>query len=506
MFRRMMLGWCFAIFAAPAVTHGCACSQATPGQCPGLQKGDVVFLGTVTDSSVVPPPSGSQDPNEKAVINPARITRYRFHIDEKFAGSDESEIDVFSGGDDGDCGYRFQKGAQYIVFTEQGTEGRLFATICNGTRPSSEGIALLPQLRAMRDGKRVASVFGVLRRAEPPTLALPNDPDDPVPNTALRLRSRYDRFTASTDKNGVFTFYDVHAGDYQFTADLPPTLQLSERTLTGPLPIFTIPGDACYEYNVDALPTGHIQGTILDPDGKPLRLASVELFRAGSYNGARSGLWTFQGAKGVFEFDHIGPGQYIIVYNRGNRLNPNSPYPRTFYPGAEDADEAELIEVKEGEELDKVDFAVKNPFPTQQVRVHLNWKDGKPPGAVTVMARAERGDNPSAIKVADGVFEFTLVQGVHYTISAFEDLEPSASASHRQPLPGPPSNAGDGDSFAEAHRSITASADGGDAADDPGRDCPARITSDSVFIDAADAATKDVTLTFSTSPCAARRQ
>ena len=176
-------------------------------------------------------------------------------------------------------------------------------------------------------------------------------------------------------------------------------MELTQRTLTGPLPMFKIPGEACYEYNVDALPTGHIQGTVLGPDGKPLRLASVELFRVGRYNGSRSGLWTFQGFKGVFDFDHIGPGEYIIVYNRGNRMNPNSPFRRTFYPGTTDLSEAKPIRLKQGQDLLNVNFAVKDSYPTRELRVHLNWKDGKPPGAVTVMAKADRATTPPPKKL-----------------------------------------------------------------------------------------------------------
>ena len=450
--------------AAPAASWACACSQAPPGACPGLQKDDVVFLGTVTEIVVLPPASPDAGQNTGA----ARTIRYRFHVDEKFAGPDDHEIDIFSGGDDGDCGYRFKTGIPYIVFTQQETEGRLFATKCNGTRPASEGLALLPQLRAMRDGRRVASVFGILRRTDPPTLALPSDPDDPLPNTPLRLHSRYDRFTATTDQNGVYSFYDVHAGEYTFTADLPPTMQLTQRTLVGPLPLFKIPNGACYEYNVDALPTGHIQGSVLGPDGKPLRLASVELFRAGSYDGSRSGLWTFQGAKGVFDFDHVGPGEYVIVYNRPNRLDPNSPYPRTFYPGTTDLNSAQPIEVKEGQQLTKVNFAVKDAFPTRKLRVHLTWKDGKPPGSVAVMAKADQGENPAAEKISDGVFDFTLLESVHYTLSAWEELDPSRGGAVR-----------------------------GKA------DCatPPRIDSDSVFVDGADATMTEITLKFATPPC-----
>jgi len=470
MLQRTLFALWLLMFAAPAALQACACSQAPPGKCPGLQKDDVVFLGTVTE--IVPAPRATPPADaggQAGAIPPAPIWRYHFQIDERFAGPDASEIDVFSGGDDGDCGYRFKKGAQYIVFTQQETEGRLFATICNGTRPAIDGLALLPQLRAMREGKRVASVFGVLRRAEPPTLALPDDPDDPLPNVALKLRSHYDRFTATTDQNGVYSFYDVHAGEYRYTADLPPTMQLTQRTLTGPLPMFKIPGEACYEYNVDALPTGHIQGTVLGPDGKPLRLASVELFRVGTYNGSRSGLWTFQGFKGVFDFDHIGPGDYIIVYNRGNRMNPNSPFRRTFYPGASDLSEAKPITVKQGQDLLKVNFAVNDSYPTRELRVHVNWKDGKPPGAVTVMAKADKGDNPAAEKIDDGTYAFTLIQGAHYAFSAWEDLDPSRAAASRQ---------GNGDCAA-----------------------PARMDSDSIVVDGSDEPTKEITLTFASPQC-----
>jgi hypothetical protein len=464
MVRRTMIVL-FLALVAPATSWACACSQPVPGPCAGLQKDDVVFLGTVTGFSVLPLAS-SEAGNQNS--SATRIIRYHFRIDEKFAGPDAREIDIYSGGDDGDCGYRFKMGMQYIVFTQQETEGRLFATKCNGTRPASEGLALLPQLRAMRDGRRVASVFGVLRRTDPPTLALPSDPDDPLPNTPLRLHSRYDRFTATTDQNGVYAFYDVHAGEYTFTADLPSTMQLTQRTLVGPLPLFKIPNEACYEYNVDALPTGQIQGSVIAPDGKPLRLASVELFRVGYYDASHSGLWTFQGAKGVFDFDHIGPGEYLIVYNRPNRLDPNSPFPRTFYPGTTDVNAAVPVEVNEGQQLKKVNFAVKDPFPTRKLRVHLNWKDGKPPGLVTVMVKADQGENPAAEKVSEGVFDFTLLESVHYTVSAWEDLDPSR---------------------------------GGAAWGKTNCTTPPRIDSNSVFVDGADSGTSDITLTFSTPPC-----
>ena len=472
---------------AAAASQACTCSQEPPGACQGVHTGDVIFLGTVTEAGIVPNEapsstlSGQASGNAGAGASNASgsgadenpgstpITRYRFHIDEKFAGPDSAEIDIFSGGDDGDCGYRFQKGLQYIVFTEQGNDGRLYATICNGTRPASEGLALLPQLRAMRDGERVASVFGVLRRADPPFLAPPGDPVDPLANISLKLRSRYDRFSTSTGPGGVYTFYDVHAGEYSITASLPRGMVLTEKTLAGGLPPFKIPNGACYEYDMDALPTGHIRGSVLGPDGKPVKLASVELYRAGEYSDSRPGLWGFQGSKGDFDFDHIGAGEYILVFNRMNRRDPNSPFPRAFYPGVSTLEDSKPIILKAGQQFLKANIRLREGYPIRRFEVHVKWEHGRPPGNVTVMAKADDGSaNPSAVKVADGLFEFTLLDSGRYTISAWEDLDPAHAASRRD-----------------------------------GLSCivPARIDAGHVTVDASDPSITDVTLVFAAPGC-----
>lgn len=502
MFQRALLTIPIAIFICLAVSsgaQGCACSQSPAGTCQGLQKGDVVFLGTVTGIEIVPPAAPTVAPAADATATSATapneapasgatpessgtgqteestpaapslpVTRYRFHIDDKFSGPEASEIDVLSGGDDGDCGYRFKKGDQYIVFTQQELEGKLFATVCNGTRPSSEGRALLPQLRAMRNGMQVASVFGVLRRADPPFLAPPDDPDDPLPNTSLHLRSRDDRFSTSTGPDGVYSFYHVHAGEYRFTAQLPARMVFTQKTLTGGLPPFKIPDDACYEYNVDALPTGHIRGTVFGPDRKPLKLASVELYRSGQYAAARPGLWGFQGSKGYFDFDHIGPGEYVIVYNRMNRKDPNSPFPRAFYPGVAEPDPAESIVLKDGQQLLKANIKLVGGYPTHALRVRVKWEQGRPPGNLTVMAKAQDDTaNPGAQKISDDLFQFPLFESGLYAVSAWEDLDPQRAAGHG-----------------------------------PSCTIPARIDAGPLSVDASDSSVKEITLTFAALECA----
>jgi hypothetical protein len=490
MIPRAFLATSLLLLFLPSGLWACTCSKEPPGKCPGLQSDDVVFVGTVTDIAGVAPVAATTE-SENAAANTADaspgaapqavapITRYHFHIDEKFAGPDSPDIDVFSGGDDADCGYVFKQGQQYIVFTQQETEGRLFAVICGATRPADQGRALLPQLRSMRNHDRVASVFGVLRRADPPLLAPTDDPEDPLPHIKLKLRSKDDRFSTSTGPDGVYSFYDVHAGEYIYSADLPARFEFSQKTLKGGLPPFKIPSGACYEYNVNALPTGKIRGSVLGPDGKSLKLASVELYRAERFDDSQPGLWGFQGEDGKFEFDHIGPGEYLLVFNRMNRLDPNSPFPRTFYPGEPQQTEAKFIKVKDGQQILNANIKLKDGYPTRSVKVQLKWVDGRPPGEVTVTAQADKGDNPAAHKIGEALYEFTLLQSARYTFSAWEDLDPQR--------------------LSQRHGDATCT-------------IPARIESDTRKVDAADAPSDDatdnsggapsvITLTFNSPPC-----
>ncbi len=481
MIRRCLapLGLLLVLTAAPA--FGCTCSKLPPGTCPGLQADDVVFTGTVIDIEVLKPAanaSGAQDPGTDATGTQdaaTPITRYRFRVDERFAGAGEATIDIFSGGDDGDCGYNFKLGDQYIVFTQQETEGRLFATICNGTRPASEGRALVPQLRAMKTHERVASVFGVLRRSDPPLLAPSDDPEDPLPNIKLKLRSKDDRFSSSTGPDGVYTFYDVHAGEYSYTADLPARFEFTQKTLKGGLPPFRIPSGACYEYNVNALPTGKIRGAVLGPDGKPLKIASVELYRSDKYDNDKPGLWGFQGSASDgggkntgYEFDHVGAGDYLLVFNRTDRKDPNSPYARTFYPGVASASDAKVIHLKDGQQLLNANIKLGEAYPTHKIKVALKWQEGRPAGDVTVMGAAEEGGNPSAQKIGEGLYEFTILGNAKYTFSAWEDLDPQHA---------------------------------GQKHGDQSCTVPARIDAAPVTIDGADESAKEVTLLFVMPPC-----
>jgi hypothetical protein len=61
------------------------------------------------------------------------------------------------------------------------------------------------------------------------------------------------------------------------------------------------------------------------------------------------GWWNFPKDAGYFEFKHVAPGDYVLVYNPSNRTDERRKFPRTFYPASSDLAHAMRIHVDEGE-------------------------------------------------------------------------------------------------------------------------------------------------------------
>jgi hypothetical protein len=415
---RAWLGLFIIVFASTTLctedSRACSCAQAGPAACPDFKASGLAFVGTVIDIE--------NAANEERGADQSGLSRYRFRVDENLNGFDVTEVDVYSGRGGADCSYHFQPGIKYLV-NPYPSNGRFFATICSDTQPATEAEPLLSELRARRDGKKHASVYGVLRRIQQPyAWTSYDDYDQPLSRITVELLGENYKLSTQTDDNGVYRFYGVPADTYYFAATLPPSLELAQTILSDPPPPITIPDDACFQQDIDALPTAHIHGRVIGPDGKPLKNADVALFRKDRYKESDMGWWEFQGEeKGYFQFDHVAPGTYVLVFHNSNRPDPDIPYPRTFFPSAPDFETALPITIAEGQQLLDADIHVSGGPPTRPLTVQVNWSENPTPDDVFVHATAADGAQPLPTKLSSGVYQLTLFRGTRYTIFAQQD-------------------------------------------------------------------------------------
>jgi hypothetical protein len=367
-----------------------------------LKNSEFVFVGTVTGGS-----DGA----------------YQLHVTEAFKGvtGDTFEVEAIGGM----SFTAFESGKQYLVFAytivvKDGTEYHL-AQGCGLTQELKYAQAALEQVRAEKNGGRVASVYGTLSRTLPGGLRWDGSYERGLPGIVVRLRSGSKSYKTKTDEYGVYEFMRLPPGTYQVSADLPPDLTLSDNTISNAPPSsFELPRKSSFEYDLDALPTGRIRGYVVGPNGKPLAITSVELYRADLFAIDRQGSFASQVDGKPFDFFHLPPGDYVLVFSRQNFTSPDAPFHRTFYLDAADVQGATPIHLSDGQQISDVDIHVKGPIPTRAITVQLHWSgrtpsDYDPP---QVIVAASEGQDPFPFNLAPDTYSANLFLTARYTIRA----------------------------------------------------------------------------------------
>lgn len=394
------------------VALACTCADVTPHSCNLLADRDVsIFMGTV---------ASVENPPKEEDRSGGGTARYRFRVEEWFSAEGDEETDVLSGRGGGDCSIWFETGTRYLVFAYREKNGEHWASACSNTQALPDSSPLLTQLRAMRAGRPVARVYGTLRQTQQPYVAANQTGfDKPLGDVVLRFESPKKKLVTKTAEDGTFAVYDLPPGTYKINADLPADLELAQVILSDPSPPLQIDNNSCVERNIDALPKGKIRGQLLGSDGQPLWNAAVELFSADGYGDDKPGWWEFvDPEKKYFEFDHVSPGEYVLVFNRQNVLDTDAPYPRTFFRDAMDPSRAEHIHIGPGDQLLHTDIQLSGGAVTRKITIRVSFAGGGKPASSLLFVKSSTGEEAFPSPIHENLYELhVLLDGV-YTITA----------------------------------------------------------------------------------------
>jgi hypothetical protein len=411
---RLIMIFAFLALTLPGLAHACTCGGSGPLPCNRLLKeSDAIFVGTVVEVENPPDPDPRGPETGQA--------RYTFAVSEEFAGSLSGEAVVYSGRGGADCSAHFKRGEQYLVYAYRAPDKTLHATICSRTRLAAGAEILLRQLRAAIENKPVASLYGTLRRSQQPYDGTWNQEyEQTIANTGVHLRSKTGKvFTTTTDDSGGYAFYDLPQGTYEVSVNLPNNLTVARTILSDPPPPITLPPKSCFQYDVEAMPQTSITGHLLGPDGS-FASGAVELFAENIYaqQKEKRGWWEYgEGDKG-FHFDHVAPGNYILVFNDSGRITPDTPYARTFYPGVPDLARAAVIHVAESDRQIDANVRLSQPRNTRTLSVRLIWQGIKNTDFLMIHASSSEGRTSTAKQISPDHYELTLLTGVDYEVYA----------------------------------------------------------------------------------------
>jgi hypothetical protein len=387
--------------AAPAFAQ---CGGGYEPTCSLTRAAPIIFLGTIESNS-----DGT----------------FHFRIEERFAGVKGSTIDVIAGeAIEGTTGYD-ENVKRYLVFAQtvrfdDGSEHAYVGGCGRQMIPFRWAGPDLEQLHRERRGRRVASAFGTLFRTgyEGSNFLEPQD-TGVLPNVVLRFQSDRATVTTKTRPDGTFVVDRLPKGTYRIAADLPNGLKLGQTILDEPLEPIDVDSETCYNLVITAVPTGTISGRVFGPDGTPRDGLSVNLFRA---DDPSHGMNEWQGDGKPFEFSRIPPGDYLLAYGDGrpHPLNPDHPFPDTFYPSAPDFTSATVLHLAPGQQIVNADIHLPPGRPTRRLEIVLNWNGIRVADTygAFVTTTTSGGLGSYARKMADDTYTVNLLPDEIYRVRA----------------------------------------------------------------------------------------
>ena len=208
--RHVLMPLTFLI--APTSLPACTCAYMPTGTCDtSWANGDPIFVGTV--ASIV-------DKGELQV---------EFSSVEILHGAVEqgNSVTVHTGRGEGDCGYPFVTGTQYLVYAS-GFHW-LSTGICALTAPAAIVSATISELRKLRDQGRSDDLFGNIGTAPIGTRWQDVPTIRPLANIGVHaIATNGRRFSTMTAEDGGFRFASLPAGEYAVQEDVPGGFHRSE--------------------------------------------------------------------------------------------------------------------------------------------------------------------------------------------------------------------------------------------------------------------------------------
>jgi protocatechuate 3,4-dioxygenase beta subunit len=200
---------------------------------------------------------------------------------------------------------------------------------------------------------------------------------------------------ATTDSEGRYKLSNVASGKYILSAHAPAYVieGLRRRRSNSGKPLNVAENDNLENVDITMTRGGVVTGKVTDEDGRPVIAESVTIFRI-DQQGRRIETDAFEpfgreetDDQGVYRIFGIEAGRYLVAAGSSpEEINTRMGafYRRTYHPDTTDESKAKVIEIKPGDENEKVDIRIARPTKgyTASGRV-IDAETGKPvPGVM----------------------------------------------------------------------------------------------------------------------------
>jgi hypothetical protein len=169
------------------------------------------------------------------------------------------------------------------------------------------------------------------------------------------------------------------------------------------------------------LPLSQVSGALRDHQGMPAAGVRVDLAKVRDDGQMDWPNETRTDSDGRFHFPELTAGSYLLGINLREDPSADVPYPRMYYPGIGNLQQATVLDVQELSSLVVRPLSLPSRLAERNIAVQVLWPDGSP----ALDARVCRQTNEDAFCMPmdhagdqPGVYGFAGVSGVEYKVSA----------------------------------------------------------------------------------------
>jgi protocatechuate 3,4-dioxygenase beta subunit len=418
--------------SAPA----CGCLGPTP-VCSVYWNTPLLFLGHVVRIEHVydkPPEERDADGKKITITGPGQYWVH-FDVTRSYRGAPGEQVVIHTPDQNSSCGYAFQQGRDYLVYSDAMPNGDFTTTPCSRThevtsRPDDEDIQWIESLPKAPHG---GSIFGRIQSRQPNELG--GYSSDSLAGVPIAVTGP-DAKSVASNAEGKFRVEGLAPGKYTVSAVAPRQYAaFSDSTVT-------IEDRSCAEVDWSTQLDGHIRGHVYFSDGTP---AAGIYLTTKSADAQPHESWTWRAgyatttSDGGFDFGKLAAGSYVLAANMDFAPQDGKPYyRRSFYPGSAHRSEAAIITVDAGEAVDNLRFFLPpDSLPTIPLELTVLGFDGRPVSHAAIVVYDETWENLVTAVSADadehGKATITLRSGSHYDIEAVA-TSPDSSQACAEPL------------------------------------------------------------------------
>lgn len=329
--RALLLPVSLAILLLPKIAAACAIAPK-PTVLEAYKSADVVVIARailvekVSDQSPTP-------------ISGSRVLSTTMEVQRVFKGNLRvGDKMTFGQGNGIRCTWVFYEddiGKEYLFYLETPPKGSTLWYEFGFARSDvisrvGDDLLYLNNIEAVRGKTRVSGTID------------PGEDERDVVGKKVWIMAKDKVYETTTDKNGVYEFYDLPPGRYVLQPELPAgwkidrdtrgttTISDRKRQILSRYIVFTLKPWQHAAIDLSFVLDNVVSGSVVDARGKPLPEVEVSLKATDADNDSVNFGSTDE--KGRFAIESIEAGTYVLVLNEDGEKRIEEPFPAVYYP------------------------------------------------------------------------------------------------------------------------------------------------------------------------------